>query len=165
MELLEYKNNQYPVFQAKGNAAQFAIPYAKHYCKGVGYDIGFSKEDWKFPGAIGIDYCMNNGYHADNLPDGNVDYIFSSHCLEHVDNWSKTLKYWLSNIKPNGVLFLYLPDISQVYWRPWHNTKHNHCFTPQIIKLFLEDQGCKNIFCSGIDLNNSFMVVCSVPEI
>ena len=160
MEFVSFKDNKYLHFQSQGNASQFAIPYAKHYCKGVGYDIGFCKEEWKFPDAIGIDLSLDNGYHADNLPDEEVDYIYSSHCLEHVDNWVSTLELWISKLKKDGVLFLYLPDFSQVYWRPWHNRKHKHCFTPNIIKTFLQDKGMKNIYCSGIDLNNSFMVVC-----
>jgi hypothetical protein len=162
METIEFRAQTYPAFQAKGNAAQFAIPFALHFCKGKGYDIGFSKEEWKLPGAIGIDSNLQNGFDANTLPEDKVDYIFSSHCLEHVDDWVTTLEYWLSKLKQNGILFLYLPDISQMYWRPWHNRKHRHCFTPQILKTFLEDHGCKNIFCSGIDLNNSFMIVCSV---
>jgi len=148
------------LFQTIGNASQFSIPFAKHFCKGVGYDIGFCKEEWKYPGAIGIDIWLNNGYHADCLPDNLVDYIYSSHCLEHVDNWINTLELWISRLKHDGILFLYLPDFSQVYWRPWNNRKHKHCFTPDIIKNFLIDKNMQNIFCSGVDLNNSFMVVC-----
>jgi hypothetical protein len=56
MEFIHFKEHKYPYFQALGNASQFSIPYAKHYCKGIGYDIGFCKEEWKFPGAIGITY-------------------------------------------------------------------------------------------------------------
>ena len=160
MNLIEFKDDIYPEFQSLGNASQFSIPFAKYFCKGIGYDIGFCKEEWKYPGAIGIDYSLNNGFHANNLPDDLVDYIYSSHCLEHVDNWTNTLEYWISNLKPNGVLFLYLPDFSQKYWRPWNNKKHNHCFTPNIISEFLKDHNMKNIFVSGIDLNNSFMIVC-----
>jgi hypothetical protein len=55
---------------------------------------------------------------------------------------------------------LYLPDFSQKYWRPWNNKKHNHVFIPEFLKDFLKDHNMKNIFVSGIDLNNSFMVVC-----
>jgi SAM-dependent methyltransferase len=162
MNTITYKDTVYPAFQAQGNAAQFAIPYALQFCKGLGYDIGFCKEAWKLSGAIGIDSSLDDGFHAMKLPQQNVDYIFSSHCLEHVDDWVATLLYWLSCIKKGGVLFLYLPDISQKYWRPWHNRKHLHCFTPEIIKSFLEDNRCKDIFVSGIDLNHSFMAVCSV---
>ena len=161
LDLITFKGNTYPAFQGKGNAAQFAIPFAKHFCKGKGYDIGFCKEEWKLPGAIGIDESLDNGFHAMNLPEQDVDYIFSSHCLEHVDDWVTTLEYWLQTIKKGGVLFLYLPDISQVYWRPWHNRKHRHCFTPSILEHFLLDHGCTNLFSSGIDLNNSFMVTCT----
>ena len=160
MEFVTFKDNKYLHFQTLGNASQFAIPYAKYYCKGIGYDIGFCKEEWKFPGAIGIDLSLGNDFHADNLPDEEVDYIYSSHCLEHVDNWVITLELWISKLKKEGVLFLYLPDFSQVYWRPWHNRKHQHCFTPELITTFLKDKEMKNIYCSGVDLNNSFMIIC-----
>ena len=162
MNIITFNNKDYPAFQAEGNASQFAIPFAKHFCKGIGYDIGFCKEEWKFPGAIGIDDSLQNGFNADTLPDKNVDYIFSSHCLEHVPHWVNTLQYWISKIKSNGILFLYLPDFSQEYWRPWNNRKHMHCFTPEIITEFLKSQNCESIFCSGIDLNNSFTVVCRI---
>lgn len=160
MEFCNFKDNRYLHFQLLGNASQFAISYAKYYCKGIGYDIGFCKEEWKFPGAIGIDLSLDNGFHADNLPEQEVDFIYSSHCLEHVDNWVNTLELWISKLKNNGVLFLYLPDFSQVYWRPWYNKKHKHCLTPEIIITFLKDKEMKNIYCSGIDLNNSFMIIC-----
>ena len=76
------------------------LPFAVHFCKGVGYDIGFCKEEWKYPGAIGIDIGLNNEYDANKLPDEKVDYIYSSHCLEHVDNWIETIELWISNITP-----------------------------------------------------------------
>jgi predicted SAM-dependent methyltransferase len=117
-------------------------------------------EEWKLPNAIGIDISLQDGFHANNLPDEPVDFIYSSHCLEHVDIWHDTLLYWISKLKTNGILFLYLPDFSQKYWRPWNNKKHKHCLTPEIVSTFLKDCGLKNIFVSGIDLNNSFMIVC-----
>jgi hypothetical protein len=160
VESIYYSGEIYPKMQKMGFASQFAIPYAKQFCNGIGYDIGFGKEEWKFPNSIGIDSSLNNGYDAIHLPEQIVDYIFSSHCLEHVDDWVSTLEYWISKIKSSGVLFLYLPDFSQKYWRPWNNRKHKNVFTPSIIEGFLLDHNMKNIFISGIDLNNSFMVVC-----
>jgi hypothetical protein len=160
VKTIYYKGETYPKFQEEGNAAQFAIPFAKHVCKGRGYDIGCNKLDWSFPGSMPIDPALDPKYHAMNLPYVNVDYIFSSHCLEHVDRWVDVLDYWYTCLKSGGVLFLYLPDMSQVYWRPWHNRKHIHVFTPEIIYNYLYDKGYKNIFISGRDLNNSFMVFC-----
>lgn len=155
---IKFNNKKYPAWQAEGNAAQFAIPYALKVCNGIGYDIGYSNDDWKFPGAIGIDPKNDPRFHANQLPEQTVNYIFSSHCLEHVDDWVGTLDYWIGRLSINGVLFLYLPDYSQEYWRPFHNRKHKHIFTPQIITDYFISKQMENIFASGVDLNNSFMV-------
>ena len=159
MQTLEYKGDLYPEFQAQGNASQFAIPFAKHFCKGVGYDIGCCKKEWSFPGSTPIDLDFNDPYDANNLPAFQVDYIFSSHCLEHVDDWVDTLFYWTKKIRDGGVLFLYLPHYDQKYWRPWNNRKHKHAFVPQTIVDFMGENGYTNIFSSQRDLNHSFIVV------
>jgi len=155
-----HESNEYPLFQTQGNAAKYIIPFAQEFCIGTGFDIGYCKKEWMLPNAIGIDYVDGNGYHANNLPNMEVDFIFSSHCLEHVDNWVNTLDYWLSKIKSGGVLFLYLPDYSQTYWRPWNNKKHNHVLIPDIICDYLNSKKCIKIFKTGVDLNNSFTIVC-----
>lgn len=156
METIEFNGNIYPAFQANGNAARFCMPFAKEVCKGVGYDIGYCKEEWKFPGATGID--TTTGGDAMKLP-YKVDYIFSSHCLEHLPDWVGALLHWEENIKTGGHLFLYLPDYSQEYWRPYNNRKHIHIFTPQIIRNYLATRPFKNVFVSGVDLYNSFMTI------
>ena len=159
MQVIEYKGKNYPEFQCRGNASQFAIPFAKHFCKGKGLDIGCMKTEWAFPGATPIDLEFDDPWHADHLPPEKVDYIFSSHCLEHVEDWVATLLYWTSAIKGGGTLFLYLPHYDQEYWRPWNNRKHRHAFTPEIIVDFMSDVGYSNIFSSQRDLNHSFIVV------
>jgi len=118
MDLIEYKNKKYPHFQTIGNASQFAIPYAKYFCNGDGFDIGCNRIEWAYPGAQPIDLNLDDEWDALNLPDRQVDYIFSSHCLEHLPNWVDALDYWYTRLKANGVLFLYLPAYSQEYWRP-----------------------------------------------
>ena len=159
MNLITYDGDVYPSFQTVGNAAQFAIPFAKHLCKGKGYDIGCMKKEWSFPGSIPIDIRFDDPYDANNLPDEQVDYIFSSHCLEHIDDWVSTMDYWYSKLKIGGTLFLYLPDYSQKYWRPWNNRKHKHYFGPKIIGDYMDHRGYKDVFVSGIDLNSSFIAV------
>ena len=159
IETITYQNVKYPKFQSIGNASQFAIPYAKHICKGEGYDIGCMKKEWSFPGSTPIDISFNDGFHASNLPKKNVDYIFSSHCLEHIIDWVDVMDYWYESLKIGGSLFLYLPDYSQEYWRPWNNRKHKNIFTPEILRDYMTHKGYKNIFVSGIDLNNAFMVI------
>ena len=159
IETVDFKESVYPRFQSEGNAAQFAIPYARHVCKGVGYDIGCSKKEWAFPNAMPIDLSLDDEWEAFNLPEQKVDYIFSSHCLEHIDRWVDVIDYWYETLKEGGVLFLYLPDYSQEYWRPWNNRKHINMFSPQIIKDYMTHRGYKNIFASDTDLNNAFMIM------
>ena len=158
IDYIEYKGDKYPSFQTIGNASQFAIPFAKHFCKGFGYDIGCMKKEWSFPGSYPIDLSFYDAWDSNNLPSTPPEYIFSSHCLEHVDDWVETMDYWYSRLVDGGVLFLYLPDYSQKYWRPWNNRKHKHAFMPEIIKDYMTDKGYNNIFVSGIDLNNAFMI-------
>ena len=55
--------------------------------------------------------------------------------------------------------YLYLPHYDQEYWRPWHNRKHLHVLTREVLYDFMKDHGFKNIFCSERDLNHSFAIV------
>lgn len=158
INIIKYKEHNYPSFQSQGNAAQFAIPYAKHVCSGVGVDIGCNRLEWSFPGSLPVDPAINE-YDALNFPYDNLDYIFSSHCLEHLYDWVDVLDYWTDKLKIGGVLFLYLPDYSQTYWRPWNNRKHLNIFNPTILKDYLEDKKYNNIFTSQVDLNNAFMIM------
>jgi len=157
IETIKFKEQEYPKFQSEGFASQFAIPYAKHACKGIGVDVGCNRIEWCFPGANPIDPLIN-GLDALNIPFDNLDYVFSSHCLEHLYDWVDVLDYWTLKLKKGGVLFLYLPDYSQEYWRPWNNRKHINIFSQQIIYDYMTDKGYKNIIYSGVDLNNSFMI-------
>lgn len=161
IELVYFKERAYPKFQSEGNAAQFAIPYAKHVCKGKGADVGCNRLEWSFPGAIPIDPSIDSRFDALNFPyyADSLDYIFSSHCLEHLHDWVKVLDYWSSKLKNKGVMFLYLPDYSQEYWRPWNNRKHLNIFTPKILYDYFKNNQYINVYASEVDLNNSFMIM------
>lgn len=172
IETIEYKGQKYPKFQASGHASRFVIPFAQEVCKGIGFDIGCGKEEWAFPNSIMISPniithleqpLISRYYSANDLPNMKVDYIFSSHCLEHVDKWMMTLDYWIKfHIKSGGVLFLYLPDYTQGYWT-FGNSKHVNVFSNVLIRKFMEDRGLVNIFVSDVDLNNSFAAMAEIP--
>lgn len=159
IDTLEYNKKKYPAFQSQGNAAQFAIPFAKHVCKGHGYDIGCSKKEWSFPDSVPVDIEFDDDWNALHLPPKQADYIFSSHCLEHLVGWVTAMDYWYDRLNDGGTLFLYLPDYSQEYWRLWNNRKHVNILSPVIIRDYMQYKGYKNIFVSDIDLNNSFMAM------
>lgn len=165
IDTIEFRGSEYPSFQSTGFAAKFIFPFALEVCKGVGYDIGCNRKDWILPGAIGIDptlniWLNNSIVDAYNLPEKEVDYIFSSHCLEHLRNWVEALDYWTSKLKFGGVLFLYLPHPDQTYWRPFHNRKHIHSLSPELIESYLMESGnYSHTFVSQRDLNHSFAVM------
>lgn len=161
IEEIEYKGVKYPVFQSREYSSQYIVPVALKVCTGIGYDIGCKKREWSLPGSIPIDICFNDGYHALNLPQSNVDYIFSSHCLEHLDDWVKALEFWVDTLKPTGTLFLYLPHFDQEYWRPWNNRKHKHILSSTIIREALKNTSkVHKIHFSERDINHSFVVMC-----
>jgi SAM-dependent methyltransferase len=160
MNTINFDGHTYPKLQAEGNAAQYAIPFARNFCIGRGLDIGCMHKEWAFPGAIAIDKDFPDHYDAYNLPPGSFDYIFSSHCLEHLENWVKALDYWTTKIRSGGCLFLYLPHYKQAYWRPWNNKKHLHVLTAEILEDYLNHGSrYKNIITTGYDLNYSFYAV------
>ncbi len=167
IETIEYKGSIYPKLQAEGFAAQYAFPFAQKFCKGIGFDIGCMKEEWALPGSLPVDKCFTDGHDAMCLPTYmnylNVDYIFSSHCLEHLTDWVAALDYWATRIKSGGVLFLYLPNMeASRYWQPQNNRKHKHYLTPFIVANYFNDRETiwrPAFVTTGEDLNSSFYAI------
>lgn len=157
---IHFAGKDYPAFQTNGQASRFCMPFALEVCKGVGFDIGCNRADWSFPGSILIDKAIDPAHDAMDLPKLNVDYIFSSHCLEHLPDWVGALNHWTERLRSTGTLFLYLPDESQEYWRPYNNRKHLHQFRPQMLFDYLVSTNkYHKIFVSGVDAYNSFTVM------
>lgn len=160
IKTIEFKGHTYPQFQAEGNAARWIMPLALEVCKGHGLDIGYNRDEWKLQGAEGIDPSIDPSQDAMNLLDDENDFIFSSHCLEHIkENWMNVLDYWMSKLRDGGVLFLYLPHKSQIYWLPENNRKHIHSFDGNEIADYLRSK-CYSPWLTPVDYNNSFAVVC-----
>lgn len=159
IETIEHENKIYPILQTKGYSAKYAIPFALDILSGEGLDIGCNREEWKFPGAQAIDLEFEDEWDAFNLPDKKYDYIFSSHCLEHLPDWVGALDYWTTRLKTGGVMFLYLPHYSQTYWRPWNNRKHINILQPEYLNDYFVNRGFVNVITTGFDLNNAFYAV------
>lgn len=153
--IFEYEGSLYPDYIRRGNACRFIAPTALQFCKGKGLDVGAGK--WPLPGAITVD--LNNGGDAMDLPAGIFDYIFSSHCLEHLTNPVAAIEHWKSHIVPGGVLFLYLPHPSMLYWRTTRNRKHLHEWLPNQIEFIMRELGFVDVICGERDLAWSFAVV------
>lgn len=163
MKTVKFMEQELPSWVAEGFHAQYIFPFATKVCTGNGLDIGCNRENWKLPGAKGVDPVINKQYDAFHLPlspYGKWDYIFSSHCLEHLTEWERALKRWTEAIKVGGILFLYLPHPDCLYWRPdlMPTKRHVNSFTPKQMKKVFKDLGYTNIYASQRDLSWSFAI-------
>jgi len=87
------------------------------FVNGIGLDLGcgcqkVSREaigvDCDFiPGTTNIAWDLNEDLWI--IAPNSMDFVFSSHLLEHLENPEKRLKDWWSKIAPGGYLCLYLP--------------------------------------------------------
>jgi ADP-heptose:LPS heptosyltransferase len=144
------------VMQAVGLVLETAKQYSETgkikdkvigYCKGVGIDIGCGKSKIK-PDAIGFDddpwECVGQlGDAAGPLPyrDGQMDYVYSSHCLEDIADTEGTVAEWLRIMRAGGYIILYVPH-PELY--KGTNLDHKHPgFTPDELTLLLRQLGCK----------------------
>jgi len=139
----EYKGELYPTYLHEGNAASFIQDKALMYCQGSGIDVGAN--EWPLPGAQAIeDTPEENALKLDRFEDGSLDFVFSSHCLEHIAQWETALSLWISKLKPGGTLFLYLPHDSMLLWRPggpWVGGAHKWSPTHDAVVEHIADQG------------------------
>jgi len=119
------------------------------YTRGVVLDLGCGSRK-AFPHFIGVD----NGHHeaafgipvrpdvylpsCERLPlfaDESVDAVFSSHLLEHIEDYKRALREWWRVIKKGGHLVLYLPhkDFYPNIGQEGANPDHKHDFAPEHI--------------------------------
>lgn len=154
-ELFEYRGDLYPDYLRRGNAQQFIQTVALQFCHGRGVDVGAGK--WPLPGAEPIE--LSNGETAYELPGAEYDFVFSSHCLEHLSNPIEALEHWRDRLRRGGTLFLYLPHYEQKYWRPQNCRKHLHAWLPAQMVEILRDLGFVRILNSERDMAWSFACV------
>ncbi|WP_426029398.1 class I SAM-dependent methyltransferase [Caulobacter sp. DWP3-1-3b2] len=68
----------------------------------------------------------------EGVAEDTFDFVFSSHCLEHLRDPYEGLKSWLRVVKPGGHLVICIPDedlYEQGVWPSTHNRDHKHTFT------------------------------------
>lgn len=156
MQTYYYREQLYPEYLRHGNACRFIAPAARELCIGTGFDVGCG--DWPLEGATPID--LTRGGDAMALPAGPLaDYIFSSHCLEHLPDPIAALEHWRSRLRRGGILFLYLPHPDMTYWLPQNCRKHLHSWSPAAMAQIVSDLGFDPVMRSERDLAWSFAVV------
>jgi SAM-dependent methyltransferase len=115
----------------------------------VKIDIGCGR--MKQDGFIGIDnspYSMADyiiDLNKDPLPfeDNTVDYVYSSHCLEHLSNLENVLSEIYRVCKPNAQIFITVPyyntslNLANIY----HN--NNIAFNEHTFRFFSSEEECE----------------------
>lgn len=115
------------------------------YTRGHGIDLGCGPKK-AFPHFIGVDNCVDTKLFGIPIePDVKIedccdlpfetealDFVFSSHLLEHVQDTAAALTEWWRTIKVGGHLVLYLPhaDLYPNIGEPGANPDHRHDFRP-----------------------------------
>lgn len=126
-----------------------------NYMYGKGLDIGFSGyKKGTVPildGAIGVD-TNYPGYDGVNLPfdDNSQDYVYSSHCLEHVSDYRSVIQDWYRVTKPGGYIITVVPH-RDLYEKKLHlpslwNADHERFYTPASLLKEFEDSLLVNSF-------------------
>jgi SAM-dependent methyltransferase len=78
------------------------------FCQGNGIDIG-AGDDPIIPGIMVWDIYNGDATHMLGMPDGVFDFVYSSHCLEHVGNPYLAIKNWWRILRPGGHLIVFVP--------------------------------------------------------
>jgi SAM-dependent methyltransferase len=99
--------------------------------KGEGIDIGCGT-DPVLPGVVPFDLAHGDANEIARHVDRQFDFVYASHCLEHMRDPRAAIAQWWSLVKPGGVLFVIVPDedlYEQGFWPSRFNADHKWTFT------------------------------------
>lgn len=84
---------------------------------GHGIDVGAGQalpSSWRWWEKLGMDcrpWDLRDGDGAElaTVPDGSLDWLYSSHCLEHLSDPDRALRNWVRVVRPGGRLLIAVP--------------------------------------------------------
>jgi len=107
----KYLKGKRPVVHAetsKAKTRRIKEGFFEKYTQGRGLDIGYGG-DLISPNAAGYDFEHGDAQYLNELKDGQYDFVYSSHTLEHLPDPALALKNWYRVLKKGGYLILYIP--------------------------------------------------------
>ena len=121
-QYIEYK--KYPYYFLVGNASAYCLDEAYVYCNGKGVDVGGSIFPLKNARIIENNIEEN----ALNIIEDNnsLDFVFSSHCMEHLDIQEQGLffKEAYRVLNSNGIFYIYMPIMNASFWKEEYMQVH-----------------------------------------
>ncbi|MBQ6298418.1 MAG: class I SAM-dependent methyltransferase [Selenomonadaceae bacterium] len=116
---------------AKAHDRRVREGFFDKYCKGEGLDVGYGG-DIIVPDCSGWDFRNGDAQYLAGIDDESFDFVYSSHCLEHMYDVQTALKNWFRVVKKGGYLLLAIPHRDLYEKRKqlpsrWNND-HKHMF-------------------------------------
>jgi SAM-dependent methyltransferase len=119
--------------------------FATRYFVGDGIDVGAGPDSLaqyaeQFPlmrSCRPWDLDDGDAQFLAGVPDESLDFIHSSHCLEHLHDPHEALHHWLRVLKPGGHLVVVIPDedlFEQGVFPSTNNPDHKWTFTMHKVK-------------------------------
>jgi len=105
------------------------------YLHGNGIDIGAGNDCLVIPDGtvMAFDKPQGNAQTLDTLEDDQFDFVYSSHCLEHLDDPLVAVENWIRVCKPGGFIYIVVPHetfYEKDTWPSKFSTEHKWSFTP-----------------------------------
>lgn len=104
------------------------------YLKGNGIDIGAGNDPLVIPSGSVRAWDRGDGdaMLMAGVPDCTYDFVYSSHCLEHMVDVRVSLFNWSRILKSGGYLYTVVPDwelYEHEQWGSAFNADHKHSFS------------------------------------
>ena len=104
--------------------------FFERYCQGAGIDIGHGG-DMVLPEVRGWDKEDGDAQKLEGVADASYDFVYSSHCLEHLSDPLEAMLNWWRVLKVGGYLIVVVPNedlYEQRIWPSVFNIDHRHTF-------------------------------------
>ena len=108
--------------------------YFEKYLVGNGIDIGGGDDSLTIPSGSVFCYDKQHGdaQFMTGVEDAQYDFVYSSHCLEHMKDLNVAIRNWMRICKPGGYLYIVVPHevyYEQGFWPSKWNGEHSWSFT------------------------------------
>jgi SAM-dependent methyltransferase len=116
---------------SKSRARRTTEGYYSTIFQGRGIDIGCG-DDPVTPTCLRWDRPQGDAHDLAGLAPASFDWVYSSHCLEHLEDPRRALRRWWDVLKPGGKMLLVVPDedlYEQGHWPSLYNDEHKSTFT------------------------------------
>jgi SAM-dependent methyltransferase len=109
------------------------------FLKGDGIDIGAGPDPLHVPSGTVRAWDVKDGdaQKMAGVPDNAYDFVYSSHCLEHMRDVPEALTNWVRILRPGGWLYVVIPDYilyEKMTWPSRFNADHKQSFSNVITR-------------------------------